>query len=280
MKYRAYLRLIRFHKPAGTLLLWLPTAWALWLVNKGSPPLSLILLFLAGTFLMRSAGCVVNDIADRHIDLHVKRTQLRPLTCGEVSLTEALLILIALLLGALLVLVQLPSACFYYALFAVFITVLYPFCKRFIQAPQLVLGIAFSMGIPMAYAASHVLPNNAMYYLLLINFLWILTYDTQYAMADREDDVRIGIKSTAILFADYDKVIIGTLQITFHALWLPLAHQLLYSSFFLSGWIFAALILFYQQTLIAKRDSGSCLKAFSANSYYGLVMWIALVLSY
>src|SRR4051812_22753046 len=131
-----YLRLMRFHKPAGILLLWFPTAWALWLANHGNPPLKLIMLFLIGTILMRAAGCIINDIADRHIDLHVKRTQMRPIVAGEVGLLQAFSLVFVLLVCALLVLIQLPSQCFYYALFAVFIVFLYPFCKRFIQGPQ------------------------------------------------------------------------------------------------------------------------------------------------
>lgn len=271
---------MRFHKPVGILLLWFPTAWALWVANEGKPPYFLTILFLLGTILMRAAGCVVNDIADRHIDLHVKRTHMRPLTTGEVSLIEALLLLLGLLFCALLVLIQLPAICFYYALMAVFITVLYPFCKRFIRSPQLVLGIAFSMGIPMAFAASSVVVNSAMFYLLAINFIWIVVYDTQYAMVDREDDLRIGVKSTAILFAENDRVIIGLLQTLFHLLWIPLGWHFNYSLSFWGFWVIAALILLYQQKLIAKREAESCLQAFSSNSWYGLVMWLAIILSY
>ncbi len=270
---------MRFHKPVGILLLWFPTAWALWIANQGKPPLLLVLLFFVGTILMRAAGCVVNDIADRHIDLHVKRTKERPLTTGEVSLIEALFLLFSLLLGALTVLIQLPETCFLYALIAVLITIIYPFCKRFIQSPQLVLGVAFSMGIPMAFVASDALLNNTMFILLAINFMWIVAYDTQYAMVDREDDLRIGVKSTAILFASYDRMIIGFLQLTFHLLWLPLMLKL-NSLTFTVCWVMAALILFYQQRLLVKRDPESCLKAFSSNSLYGLLMWLPLLGGY
>lgn len=280
LKLASYLKLMRFHKPAGILLLWLPTAWALWIANQGHPPFLLITLFLLGTVLMRAAGCVINDIADRHIDLHVKRTQLRPLTSGELSLIEALFLVSVLLFFALLVLVQLPKVCFYYALMAVFITILYPFCKRFIQAPQLVLSIAFSLGIPMAFSASNQLSTNAMFYLLIINFFWILSYDTQYAMVDRDDDLRIGVKSTAILFADYDRLIIALFQLLFHALWLLLAFELNYPSFFYYCWLIAGLVLLYQQKLIARRERNGCWQAFSSNCWYGLIMWLAIILSY
>ncbi|STX38270.1 4-hydroxybenzoate-octaprenyltransferase [Legionella feeleii] len=276
----SYLRLMRFHKPVGILLLWLPTAWALWIVNQGYPSLELIVLFLCGTVLMRAAGCVINDIADRHIDLHVERTQRRPLTSGEVSLIEAFVLLFILLFAALMILLQLPKQCFYYALFAVFITFLYPFCKRFIQGPQLVLGVAFSMGIPMAYAASGKVPDSMMFYLLIINFMWIVAYDSQYAMVDREDDLRIGVKSTAILFADYDRIIIGILQIVFHGLWLFLAIRLNNFWPFFYCWLLAAFLLGYQQKLIAQRQPAQCLQAFSSNNWYGTLMWLAIILNY
>ncbi|KTD20811.1 4-hydroxybenzoate-octaprenyltransferase [Legionella lansingensis] len=275
LNWRAYLKLMRFHRPIGILLLWWPTAWALWLAHQGSPPLPLIVLFLLGTIFMRAAGCVVNDIADRHIDLHVQRTKNRPLTAGDVGLLEALVLLCMLLFVSLLILLQLPKVCFYYALMAVSITVLYPFCKRFLQSPQLVLGIAFSMGIPMAYAASNRMPDKTMLILLLINFLWIIAYDTEYAMVDREDDLRIGVKSTAILFAAYDKLIIAILQFLFHFCWLPLGVMLTSLSFWFC-WGIAGLNLLYQQKLLSKRKPADCLRAFSSNHWYGLIMWIAI----
>lgn len=272
-----YLRLMRFHRLAGIWLLWFPTAWAIWLANKGTPPLVLIIWFFLGTVLMRAAGCVINDIADRHVDLHVKRTSMRPLVTGEISLPKALVLLLVLLFTALLILIQLPQQCFYYALGSVFITVLYPFCKRFIQGPQFVLGVAFSMGIPMAFAASNQLPNSTMVLLLTINFCWIVAYDTQYAMVDRDDDLRIGVKSTAILFASYDKVIISCLQICMHLLWLVLAIELQLSKLFLVVWFVAGLVLLYQQRLIAKQNRDSFLQAFTSNSWYGLLMWFAVM---
>ncbi|WED44128.1 4-hydroxybenzoate octaprenyltransferase [Legionella cardiaca] len=267
---------MRFHKPIGILLLWWPTAWALWVANQGKPSLTVVSLFLLGTIFMRAAGCVVNDIADRHIDLHVQRTKTRPLTTGEVSLVEALLLLCGLLLLSLFVLLQLPKACFYYALIAVFITVLYPFCKRFIQSPQLILGLAFSMGIPMAFVASNQLPDKTMFLLLGINFMWVVAYDTEYAIVDREDDLRIGVKSTAILFAEYDKLAIACLQLLLHFLWLPLAINLK-SSLFWVGWSVAGVNFLYQQKLINKRNPADCFKAFTSNNWYGLLMWLAII---
>ncbi len=273
----ASLRLMRFHKPAGTLLLWCPTAWALWVANQGMPDIHLLLYFLLGTIFMRAAGCVLNDIADRNIDKHVERTQLRPLTSGEINLLTAFGLLLALLLASFWVLIQLPRLCFYYALFALFITVVYPFCKRFFAAPQLVLGLAFSMGIPMAYAASGKAPGAAMLVLLLINFIWIVTYDTMYAMADRADDLRLGVKSTAVLFGAHECSILGALQIIFHGLWLFLAISEHYPIYFYSIWCAAGGLLIYQQTLIRSRDASVCLRAFSMSSAYGVLMWLGLV---
>ncbi len=268
---------MRFDKPVGILLLWLPTAWALWLANNGAPSLMLILYFLLGTIFMRAAGCVVNDIADRHVDKHVNRTRMRPLTTGEVGLPAALLLLIGLLLAALIIVLQLPVVCLYYAWAALFITVLYPFCKRFFEAPQLVLGLAFSMGIPMAYAASGVMISSSMVLLFILNFAWIVSYDTMYAMVDRNDDVCIGVKSTAILFGQYDRWIILLLQLFFHALWLIIAYRKGSGAVFYTSWTAASAILAYQQWLLYKPDTASYFKAFSTNVVYGLVMWIALM---
>lgn len=277
MKWGAYFRLMRFHKPVGILLLWVPTAWSLWIANHGFPPLNLLVYFFLGTVVMRAAGCVVNDIADRHIDKHVKRTHRRPLTSGEIGLLEALSLLFILLMAALLIVMQLPVLCFYYALLALCITMIYPFCKRFFAAPQLVLGLAFSMGMPMAYAASGVMPDLTLILLFILNFAWIISYDTMYAMADRDDDLQIGVQSTAVLFGRYDRVIISGLQIVFHLLWLYIAYSQHYSALFYTCWIGALIILVYQQQLIKKRNANAYIAAFSTNAWYGLLMWCALM---
>lgn len=274
LKLDAYWRLMRFHKPIGIILLWIPTAWALWLANPMQPSWSLIFYFFVGTVLMRAAGCVVNDIADRNIDKHVQRTRLRPLTAGEISLQSAVVLLLLLFFAAFLIVLQLPILCFYYALAALFITVLYPFCKRFLHAPQLVLGLAFSMGIPMAYAASNVPTNATLFVLCSINFAWIVAYDTMYAMIDREDDLRIGVKSTAILFGRYDRLIILSLQLFFHGLWLFLPVMSLFYVF----WGIGLLILMYQQRLLAHRNVTAYLNAFNSNAWYGLCMWVYFIL--
>jgi 4-hydroxybenzoate polyprenyltransferase len=277
-KLKVYLRLMRFHKPAGIVLLWVPTAWALWIANQGLPSSKIVVYFFLGTVFMRAAGCVMNDIADRHIDKHVQRTQLRPLTTGEIHLPEALGLLFSLLFAAFTILMQLPATCFYAAIVALFLTVLYPFCKRFIQAPQLVLGLVFSMGILMAFYASDVSINSSMICLFMINFMWIIAYDTMYAMVDREDDLRIGVQSTAVLFAQNDRLIILSLQIALHGLWLLLAYLQHFSMGFYICWLGAGGFQVYQQQLIHNRKPMECLKAFSMSSWYGLLMWLALVI--
>jgi len=277
LKVSAYLRLMRFHKPVGILLLWLPTAWALWIANQGTPSLALLSYFLLGTLFMRAAGCVVNDLADRHIDKHVHRTRMRPITTGEIGVPEALILLLGLLLCSLYIVLQLPMRCFYEALIALAITLIYPFCKRFFQAPQLMLGLAFSMGIPMAFTASGKTLNDTMIILFALNFFWIVAYDTLYAMADRVDDLRIGVKSTAILFAPYDRLIVLLLQMITHGLWLFLALRLHYSLGFFVCWGIAITVLVYQHYLLQLNQESAYLKAFSSNVWYGLLMWLALM---
>lgn len=280
MKWNAYWRLMRFNKPVGILLLWFPTAWALWLANRGAPPLWLFTLFLSGTVLMRAAGCVVNDIADRNIDKYVVRTRLRPLTSGEISLKEALMVLFILLLAAFILLISLPWNCWYLAIIALFISILYPFCKRFLSAPQLVLGFAFSMGIPMAYVASGTSLNSECALLFVLNFFWIVAYDTMYAMTDKEDDLRIGVKSTAIYFANYDRLIIGLLQCVLHGLWLYWARNYdVMSVSFYTCWAAAGAVLAYQQQLIRDRKPEACFRAFYVSIYYGAFMWLAMIVT-
>lgn len=280
MKLKAYFKLMRFDKPVGIYLLWLPTAWALWLANQGLPSPSICLYFFIGTVIMRAAGCVVNDIVDRHIDKHVRRTRQRPLTSGEISLKEAFVVLIGLLLIALFIALQLPAVCFYYSVLALAITIFYPFCKRFFQAPQLVLGLAFSMAIPMVYSASGVGANLQMFILMVLNIAWIIAYDTMYAMVDRADDIVIGVRSTAILFAKNDCFIIGLLQVFFHTFWFVLALKAHFSAVFYVFWSVGGLVLLQQQRLVNSRLEIACFKAFRMNVWYGAVMWAAILGAY
>lgn len=265
-----YLQLLRLHKPIGTLLLWFPTAWALWLAGHPTP--RLVFYFFLGTFIMRSAGCLVNDIADRHIDPHVARTKHRPLAAQTVSLQAATGLLIMLLMLAFIILVQLPKACFNYALISVLLTVVYPFCKRFLEAPQLVLGLAFSMGIPMAYAAEGVPFDTSTGILMLLNFFWIMAYDTIYALADQKDDMQIGVKSTAILFGKHAKNIIAIFQTITQTLWLVIASRHGFDAAFYIAWSLGWVLFGYQQWMIRKKNP-HYLKTFSSNGVYGLVFW-------
>lgn len=273
MKWGAYSRLMRLDKPIGILLLWFPTAWALWMANHGHPNIMLIMYFLLGTIVMRSAGCIVNDFADRHIDRHVHRTRNRPLTTGEVGVRDALVLFLLLLFIALVIVIQLPIACLYYAFLGLFVTVVYPFCKRWIQAPQLVLSIAFSVGIPMVYVASFTAFDLNTLLLVVINLLWVIAYDTMYAMVDREDDLKLGVRSTAILFGKYDRLVIALIMTIMHGLWLIIAH----TGVFLIGFGLGALILIRQNDLLAHYNPADCFKAFKWSMGYGLVMWISVV---
>ena len=272
MNWHAYYRLMRLDKPVGILLLWFPTAWALWFANHGAPPWTLSILFFMGTILMRTAGCLINDIADRHLDRYVARTKDRPLAAGEVTLTATWGLFTGLLCVAYAILLQLPGPCVPMAFIALGLTLLYPFCKRFLKAPQCILGLAFSMGIPMAYAASYASLDETAYLLWGITILWVIAYDTEYAMADRDDDRRLGVQSTAILFGSYDRLIIGGLQTCCHVAWLLLASTSL--SFYI-GWSLGACVLLYQQTLIIHRTPTGCLLAFRTNTLYGFLMWLA-----
>lgn len=275
--FSAYWRLMRMDKPIGILLLWWPTAWALWVANDGMPNYLLLIVFLLGTIMMRSAGCVINDIADKDIDIHVKRTQARPLTSGELTYFQAIFLLCLLLLFAVSLLLFLPRSCFGYALVAVGLSFFYPLTKRFLKGPQFILGLAFSMGIPMAFSASGKSPNSLMFLILLINYFWIVAYDTQYALMDREDDRLIGVRSTALFFEPYEKLIIGIFQILFHLAWLALPGLSL-SFGFIICWILAGCVLIYQQMLLRSRTQERFLKAFLSNNWYGLIMWVGLVL--
>ncbi len=273
-----YLRLMRFDKPAGIALLWAPTAWALWLANQGHPTGRLVVYFLLGTICMRAAGCIINDLADRHIDCHVNRTRLRPLTSGEMSIRQALIVLAILLITAAWIALQLPILCWYEAAFALLITILYPFGKRFLQAPQLLLGVAFSLGIPMVYAASGQSPDQGMCLLMLLNFCWIVAYDTMYAVVDKADDLRIGVRSTAILFGSKLRPILAILLGMTHGLWLVLGFFYPFSIWFLLAWVAGFSIFIYQYRLLAMQTEDVAMRAFLWNAIYGLVMWIGLIL--
>lgn len=275
-----YLRLMRVDRPIGSLLLMWPTLWAVWIASRGSPEPQILLIFIAGVFLMRSAGCVINDFADRDMDPHVERTRDRPLAAGCVSTAEAL-ILFGVLSGAALALVlTLNTLTVQLSLVGAFWAVIYPFMKRFIHIPQLFLGFAFSWGIPMAFSAQTGGVPAVAWLMLAANMTWVMAYDTMYAMSDREDDLLIGVKSTAILFGRRDRLIVGLCQVA--TLFLLLLVGILESlnHYYYMLLLVAGVSFVYQQWLIRDRESRECFQAFLNNSWSGAAVFLGLVLSY
>lgn len=276
--FSAYIQLVRLDRPIGTFLLLWPTLWALWLAGNGSPEPDIVLVFVLGTVVMRAAGCIVNDYADRNLDPHVERTRHRPLASGTLSVTQALVLFMILMLIALALVLLLNPLTRYLSIVAVILAILYPFSKRVIWFPQCVLGLAFSMSIPMAYAAlTESLPFQA-WVLFLANLLWIIAYDTQYAMADRNDDLKAGIKSTAILFDKYDNLIIGLLHtaaLTIIGL-IGWRHALSWHFYLFLG--FAGGFAVYQQYLCKGREPHKCLTAFFNNNWIGAMIYCGFVL--
>lgn len=279
-KLLAYHRLMRTDKPIGALLLLWPTLWALWLATPGVPPLWILGVFVAGVWLMRAAGCVVNDYADRKFDGHVKRTAGRPLPSGQVTGKEARVLFIVLVLLSFLLVLTLNTMTILLSVAALALAWVYPFMKRYTHLPQVVLGAAFGWSIPMAFAAvSESLPLSC-WLMFLANILWAVAYDTQYAMVDRDDDLKIGIKSTAILFGRQDKLIIGILQVAVLALMVAIGRLNGLNGEFYWSVLVAGLLFAYQQKLIAKRERDACFKAFMNNNYVGLVLFLGLAMSY
>jgi len=279
-KPRALLQLIRFDRPIGTLLLLWPTLWALWIAAEGVPDIDLLAIFIAGTFLTRSAGCIINDLADRHVDGAIKRTSGRPLVTGAVSEKEAIILFFALMLLAFVLVLSTNTLTIGLSLVAVVLASSYPFMKRYTHLPQLVLGLAFSWGIPMAFAAQRNVLPAALWLVFLGNFWWIVAYDTQYAMVDRDDDILAGVKSTAILFGRHDRLIVAILQLLC-LLTLYLAGQAfeLGSYYMLSLGVSAALFG-YQQYLIRGRERDACFRAFLHNNWVGMAIFAGIVLHY
>ena len=277
-KVPAFKRLMRLDRPIGILLLLWPTLGALWLASEGFPQLDLLLIFALGTVVMRSAGCCINDFADAKIDGHVARTTQRPLATGELSRREALLAFIALsLLGFGLVLLT-NRFTILLSFGAIAVAALYPFMKRLTNLPQLVLGIAYSFGILMAFsAATNEIPPAA-YLLFIANSLWTIAYDTQYAMVDREYDLKIGVKSTAVLFGSTDTLIIGVLQGLVILAWWLAGYRFELDWPYFVGVIAAAILFAFHQTLVWDRLPEPCFKAFLHNRWVGLVMFLGVVI--
>lgn len=280
-RLKHYGRLIRFERPIGTLLLLWPTYWALWIAAQGFPGWKLLIIFSLGTFLMRSAGCAINDIADRKVDGHVERTKLRPLATGAISVKEALGVFGCLLFLAFLLVLQLNVLTVGFSLLAVVLAASYPFMKRYHHWPQVYLGIAFAWGIPMAFTAiQNQPPPLAAWVLLAANVAWTTAYDTMYAMCDREDDLKIGVKSTAIIFGEYDRLMVGGLQVVTVGLLVWAGHLADLNFWFWLSLVVALGFFGYQQYLIRHRERWLSLQAFLNNNWVGLVLFIGIVLSY
>lgn len=274
-----YWRLTRMHKPIGILLLLWPTLWALWLAAGGFPPLSVLSIFIAGTVLMRGAGCAINDYADRGFDPHVARTRERPLAAGRITPREALMVAAMLALAALLVAWPLPARALWLAIPAVLIAASYPYAKRVTQLPQAHLGIAFSWGIPMAFAALRSpVPWGLVLMLMAANFCWVIAYDTFYAMADRDDDLKIGVKSTAILFGRHDRLVCALLHAATLLILFAIGQHLGLGLCFDLGLLAAAGCALWQQYGVRNRDPAACFRAFLDNNYFGAAIFIGLLL--
>lgn len=278
-KFSAYCRLMRIDKPIGSLLLLWPTLWALWLAGMQVPPLKVLLVFVLGVFFMRAAGCVVNDFADRNIDGHVKRTRERPLPSGAVTAREAKLLFAGLVLISFALVMTMNSMTIWLSLGGLGLAWMYPFMKRYTHLPQVVLGAAFGWAIPMAWAAVSESVPLTCWLLFLANICWTVAYDTQYAMVDRDDDVKIGVKSTAILFGRYDKLIIGMLQLAALLLLTLVGWRTGLNGIFYGTVLAAGALFIYQQKLIARRQRELCFKAFLNNNWVGLLLFIGVALS-
>ncbi len=275
-----YAYLCRLDKPIGIFLLLWPTLWALLIAADGMPDLLVLIVFVLGTVLMRSAGCAINDFADRKIDGHVKRTESRPIATGKVSPREALLVFVFLCLAAFALVLLMNRLTVYLSLAAVALATFYPFSKRLTYLPQVILGAAFACAIPMAFAAQTDTLPRITWLIFTAAVLWTTAYDTMYAIVDREDDLKLGVKSTAILFGEADVLIIMFLQGLVLLSLLFVGRRLDLSLWYYSGVIVATCLAIYQYYLIKDRDPAKCFKAFLNNNYFGMAIFIGLALHY
>jgi 4-hydroxybenzoate polyprenyltransferase len=278
--YSRYARLMRLNRPIGIWLLLWPTLWALWIAAGGEPEQQVFLVLVLGTIVVRSAGCVINDFADRKIDPHVARTADRPLATGEVAPIEALILFAALMLIGLGLVLTLNRLTVLLAAAGAAIAVVYPFTKRFLSTPQFVLGIAFAWGVPMAFAATLGEVPRVGWLLFLAAIIWGVVYDTQYAMADRVDDLKIGVRSTAILFGDLDRMFIGGLQLLLAASLVLVGRSAELGPWYYGGLAAAAAFALYQQALIRQRDAAKCFRAFLNNAWLGGAVFCGIALDY
>jgi len=275
----AYLRLMRLNKPIGIYLLLWPTYWALFLSAGGWPDIDLLIIFTFGVIITRSAGCVINDYADREIDKHIDRTRDRPITTGEISPKAALLLFFVLGLVAFALVLLTNALTIKISFLAIALAVLYPFTKRWTSLPQLILGLAFAMSVPMAFSAQTGTVPASAGWIFLATVLWTLIYDTLYAMADRDEDLKIGVKSTAILFAKYDQFFITLLQILLMMVFIKIGNLFDLGTFFDISLIIILLIMIYHQLLIKKRQKMDYFKAFINNHFIGMTAFFGIFLS-
>jgi 4-hydroxybenzoate polyprenyltransferase len=276
-----YALLARFDRPIGTWLLLWPVLWALWIASNGEPEQKILIIFVIGVVVMRAAGCIINDFADKDIDPQVKRTRERPLAARRVSPTEAMVLFVLLLAIALLLVTQLDPLTILLSLIGAALTLSYPFVKRFFPLPQLYLGISFGgWGVPMAFSAELGSLPRVAWVLFMAAVIWAVIYDTMYAMVDREDDLKIGVKSSAILFADMDRFIIGMMQMMMlFALYLA-GRSMNFGQWYYAGLVAAGLFFLWQQWLIRKREPPNCLRAFQNNNYVGMVIFVGILLDH
>ncbi|MFK4048421.1 4-hydroxybenzoate octaprenyltransferase [Acinetobacter venetianus] len=278
-RLEAYYYLCRFDKPIGTELVLWPTMWALWIASKGIPDLKVLIIMILGCFFMRAAGCAINDFADRKVDAHVERTKNRPLATGVIKAREAVFVFLGLVIASACLLFFLPIETFYWSFGALFLAFIYPFMKRYTNLPQVFLGAAFSWSIPMAYAAVGKTPDLTCWLLYFGNLAWTVAYDTQYAITDREYDLKIGVKSTAILFGRFDIQIIGLLQIvSLGLIGTALYLENLLLPFGLIALIFVGLDFIYQAIKTKERDPQICFWAFRHNRWVGMIIFAGIFL--
>ncbi len=280
-KLRLYAELIRFNRPIGTYLLLWPTLWGLWFAAEGLPNLKLLIIFSIGVFLMRSAGCAINDYADRDFDKHVARTKDRPLTSGKISEKEALAVFGIIVFLAFILVLQLNLNTILFSVVAVILAATYPFMKRYHHFPQVHLGAAFAWAIPMAFVAiTNSAPPLEAWLLFIASLLWTTAYDTQYGMVDIEDDIKEGMKSTAILFGQYDTFIIGILQLATLILITIVGIMTERGLPFYISILLASALIRYQQSLTKDREPAKCLQAFLNNNYFGMIIFIGLAIDF
>ena len=276
-KIRLYSALIRFEKPIGSYLLLWPTLWALAIAAEGQPDHWILFVFVSGVFLMRSAGCAINDYADRKIDMHIARTKDRPLTSGQISAKEALAVFAVFSLIAFALVLTLNRLTILLSIVGILLAATYPFMKRYHYLPQVHLGAAFGWAIPMAFAAQLDTVPKEGWLLYIANIIWSTAYDTMYGMADREDDLKVGVKSTAILFGEYDRLAVGFLQFLFILSLLLIGQELGFTGFYYYALFVASLFLIYEQIMINKRDPGKCFDAFLHNHWVGAIVFAGIM---